>query len=83
MLNVTIPYYNSASTLPKTLDPLIAQTSQKFLVTIIDDGTKDDAIKDIVEEYSKRLRITCIRSLENGGPGYARQIGIDNCPCEY
>lgn len=83
MINIIIPCYNSRETLPKTLDSLVAQTQRRFFVTIVDDCSEED-IDDIVEEYSKRLNISYLRLEENGGPGVARQAGIDNNRmCEY
>lgn len=84
MVNVIIPVYHSRKTLPKTLDSLVAQTKDKFLVTIIQDGDEED-YTDIVEEYRRRgLYIGIFAMKKNGGPGMARQYGIDMTNlCDY
>lgn len=83
MINIIIPCYNSRETLPKTLDSLVAQTQTRFLVTIVDDCSEEN-ILDIVEDYNEKLHIDYIRLTENGGPGIARQAGIDaNNMCDY
>ena len=56
---------------------LVAQTYKKFFVTISQDGDGED-YSDIIEEYTRRgLHIHHINHEENGGPGAARQRGID------
>lgn len=55
-----------------------------FIVTISQDGDGED-YSDIIQEYRRRgLKIIHINSKENGGPGIARQRGIDaNRMCDY
>lgn len=82
MINVIIPCYNSTETLPKTLDSLIAQTQSRFFVTVVDDCSEENMLS-IVNDYEDKLNINYIRLTENGGPGVARQAGLDNSICEY
>lgn len=83
MVNVVIPLYNSREFLPFALDSLVAQTKKMFVVTLSIDGDNED-YSDIVEEYERRgLHIRVIRG-ENGGPGPARQRGVDcDKMCDY
>ena len=77
MVNIIIPIYNARETLPKTLDSLVAQTKNLFMVTLVQDADNID-YSDIVEEYRHRgLNITLEVLSENVGPGLARQRGID------
>lgn len=77
MLNVIIPVYKARETLPNALDSLVAQTFKRFFVTISQDGDGED-YSDIITEYKRRgLHINHIDCKENGGPGMARQRGID------
>ena len=77
MVNVIIPIYNARETLPKTLDSLVAQTKNLFIVTLVQDGDNED-YSDIIEEYMHRgLNIHLEVMPENVGPGLARQRGID------
>lgn len=83
MINVIIPCYNCADTLPNTLASLVSQTSKKFFVTLVQDGPSEN-IDDIVEQYSNKLIIKHIKLLNNVGPGLARQEGIDRSGnCDY
>ena len=83
MLNIVIPVYNSRDTLPLALDSLVAQTKKMFIVTLSIDGDNED-YSDIVEEYERRgLHIRVIKG-PNGGPGPARQRGVDcDKMCDY
>lgn len=84
MVNIIIPTYKAKETLPKALDSLVAQTKTMFIVTIVQDCDGED-YSDIIEEYSRRgLHIQLVVTPENGGPGVARQTGIDNnTMCDY
>lgn len=78
MLNVIIPLYNGRDTLPQALDSLVAQTRKMFFVTIVNDCDGID-YSDIIEEYTRRgLHINYLQTEKNGGPGMARQYGMDH-----
>lgn len=49
---IVVPAYNSADTLPRTLDSLLAQTSADFCVLVIDDGS-DEEILDLIPDDSR------------------------------
>lgn len=84
MLNVIIPTYKARHTLSNALDSLVAQTKKMFLVTIVQDCDGED-YSDIIEEYRRRgLHINLLQTPKNGGPGVARQYGIDHSKmCDY
>ena len=84
MLNIIIPSYKARETLPQALDSLVAQTKKLFIITIVQDADGED-YKDIIEEYTHRgLKIRLLATPVNGGPGNARQYGMDNdLMCDY
>lgn len=83
MLNIIIPTYRARDTLPKALDSLVAQTKEMFLVTIVQDGDGED-YSDIIKKYKERGLKLFLLQKENGGPGPARQYGIDRTKmCDY
>lgn len=84
MVNLIIPVWKAKETLPKTLDSVVAQTKKMFLVTLVQDCDGED-YSDIVEEYQRRgLHLSLIQRETNGGPGAARQTGLDaNKMCDY
>lgn len=78
MINVIIPVWKGKETLPNLLNSLVAQTKKLFWVTIVQDCDGED-YSDILTEYKRRgLHITWLSTPENGGPGVARQVGIDH-----
>lgn len=83
MIDVIIPAYNSHSTIDKTLASVAFQDCvDKLNVYIVDDCSKKD-YHEFVNFYSKFMNVCEIRTLKNGGPGYARQYGIDNSNSEF
>ena len=74
MIDLIIPYYKNYEGLLRTLESI---NYNIFKVTIIEDGCN--------EIFSDCLRYpaTLIHYDENRGPGYARQVGIDNTSNKY
>lgn len=85
MLEIGIPIYNALNTLSKTLDSLVAQTKNNFIVCLSLDGDNNEKeYRKIAQEYIHRgLKIRIIASQENGGPGAARQRILDTTQCDY
>ena len=80
MVGVIIPVWHSRETLPQALNSLVAQTSHKFITILSQDADGED-YSDIIEEYKHRgLTIWHVNSEVNGGPGMARQTGMDATP---
>ena len=83
MVEIGIPVYKAKDTLPQTLDSLICQTKQNFIVCLSIDCDNED-YTEIINTYKNRgLKIRVINGEENGGPGIARQRVIDSTICDY
>lgn len=52
--SIIICTYNSAKRLPKTLDSILAQTSDDFEVVVID-GASSDGIQDVINSYENKF----------------------------
>ncbi|WP_324763761.1 succinoglycan biosynthesis glycosyltransferase ExoW (plasmid) [Sinorhizobium meliloti] len=82
-LTVVIPYYQKEpGILRRALASVFAQTLEDFHVLVIDDESPypiADELAGLAQE--KRERITVIRQ-PNGGPGGARNTGLDNVPSD-
>ncbi|RVH45840.1 succinoglycan biosynthesis glycosyltransferase ExoW [Sinorhizobium meliloti] len=80
-LTVVIPYYQKEpGILRRALASVFAQTLEDFHVLVIDDESPypiADELAGLAQE--ERERITVIRQ-PNGGPGGARNTGLDNVP---
>ena len=83
MLHVIMPVYKARDTIRDALDSLVAQTKRQFIVTCVQDCDGVD-YTDIKEYYEQRLHLRWIKRNENGGPGAARQTGMDcDTMCDY
>ena len=80
MINIIIPAYNPSKTLARALASIEAQTVKKAIVTVVDDCSTED-YSNIINASS--LSITWLKTETNSGAGVARQVGIDNCKCDY
>ena len=65
------------STFKKSIDSILNQTDQNFILVIVDDKSKDESIIQYLESLRKTdNRIHIIYSTKNKGPGFARNLGI-------
>ena len=81
-VSVIIPCYNVENYLRQCLDSVVNQTLKEIEIICIDDGSTDYTL-DILEEYaSKDSRFKIIKQ-QNGGPGQARNAGLDIATGEY
>lgn len=81
-LSVLMPCYNSAITLPETLESLAQQTFTDFEVVAVDDGS-NDATPQILASWAQRdLRFRNIH-LPHGGIITALNTGLNNCEAPF
>lgn len=82
LISVVIPAYNAGKSIRPCIESVLAQSYGNWQAVVVDDGSSDDTA-GILDEYSvKDNRIKVIHQ-ENGGPGGARNTGIDNSQGEY
>ena len=77
-LDIIIPAYNAHSTIYRTLASILIQANKDDINVLIVDDCSDSGYADFIDYYSKFYSISEIRMEENGGPGVARQFGIDH-----
>lgn len=82
MIDIIIPAYNSKKTIKTTLNSIKKQNNKNFEVTIVNDAGQENYEEEI-KYYSKYFKIKEMKLKNNGGPGIARQYGIDNTKNEY
>lgn len=75
---VVIPVYNRPDCLREALDSVVAQTKKMFFTVVVDDCSTED-IQSVCDDFRDRLHLVYLKTKENGGPGMARQTGIDWC----
>lgn len=84
MIDVIIPAYNAHGTIGKTLASIAMQTNLKNIsVTIVDDCSPNGGYKEFVERFSPMMEIQDVRTDVNGGPGAARQKGLDETDGDF
>ena len=61
----------------KSINSILNQTDENFILVIIDDNSKDKTIIDFVNDLMKKeKRIHLLKSKKNKGSGHARNLGI-------
>lgn len=79
--SIIIPVYNRPDEADELLRSICTQTVNDFEVVVVEDGSTMPC-KDVVAQYTDRLRIKYLLK-ENGGPGPARNYGVEHAEGEY
>lgn len=84
-IDVIIPAYNvSDKILFRCLSSIACQDIVDELeVTIVDDASTEQNYANVAKNFESVLKINILRYEKNGGPGVARQCGIDNTSNGY
>ncbi|MBC6316902.1 glycosyltransferase family 2 protein [Listeria grandensis] len=80
-ISIIMPSYNSAKTMERAIQSVLAQTYQDLELVIIDDCSSDETCR-IVEKITD-ARIRLIRLSQNGGSAVARNIGMEAATGRY
>jgi len=80
-VSIIIPAYNVEKYLKAALDSIKAQTELPDEVILIDDGSTDKTLA-VAEEYGFSIPYKVL-SIENGGQGNARNLGVSLASSEY
>ena len=82
-VSIIVPVYNAEKYLEKCLDSLCCQSLDDYELILINDGSRDSSAQ-IMESYRGKYPDT-VRTLtvENGGQGRARNIGISMAKGDY
>ena len=83
LLSIVIPVYNVQDYLADCLDSVIRQDFPSLEIICIDDCSTDDSLRILQEYANKDARIKVIALRENGGPGRARNIGVETACGTY
>lgn len=83
-IDVIIPAYKAQKTILRTLSSIACQTILDDLnVVIVNDCCPNGDYAVFVKMFTPYMNIREIKMPENGGPGLARQFGIDNTENQY
>lgn len=64
MISVVIPLYNKEKQIAKTLQTVLNQTYQNFEIVIVNDGSTDGSVEEVLRISDSRIRLV---NQENGG----------------
>lgn len=78
MLGIVIPAYKRPECLEGALESLVNQTFKRFITIVVDDHSPEP-LEPVVNKFKDKLHIVYKYAEENGGPGVARQIGLETC----
>lgn len=79
--SIIIPVYNRPEEADELLDSLTRQSITDFEVVVVEDGSAIPC-KEVTEKYIDRLNIQYLTK-KNGGPGPARNYGVEHSKGEY
>lgn len=83
-IDVIIPAFKAHSTIMRCLSSIACQTIiDDVSVVIVNDCCPEGDYSEVVKAFSSCMDIREIRTAENGGPGVARQLGIDSTDGEF
>ena len=83
-VSVIIPAYNAHKTLSRCLASIMIQSIVEDLEVIVaDDCSTDGGYEKEISTFRPFMNIREITLEKNGGPGVARQAGIDNCKTPF
>ena len=75
--SVIVPTHNSEKYLTECLDSVLAQTLEDLELIVVDDCSTDNTVSMLEERAQADSRMRIIKLETNGGPGIARNRGID------
>ena len=82
-ISFVVPVYNRQSTIARCIDSVIAAEREDLQLVIVDDCSTDSSI-NVVQSYTDKYDcVKLIRCDSNGGPGIARNVGIEYSEGEY
>jgi glycosyltransferase involved in cell wall biosynthesis len=84
-IDVVIPAYNVPDKiLARCLASIACQDiAEDIVVTIVDDASEEQNYEAVANSFRTILDIKILRYETNGGPGVARQYGMDHCENGY
>lgn len=75
LLSVVIPTWNRARLVPEAVESALAQGAGRVEVIVVDDASDDGTAGRLERRFGER--ITLVRRAERGGPGAARNDGVN------
>ncbi|MCR5612478.1 glycosyltransferase family 2 protein [Treponema sp.] len=83
-VSVVIPMYNASTSIKKCLSSVLGQDVSDVQIILVDDGSSDNC-SQVAKNYLEQNSFSNFKIIrqKNGGPGKARNTGIQNSDCDY
>ncbi len=83
LISVIVPAYDTASTISKCLDSIIAQTYKDIEIIVVNDGSTDETRNIVLKYCDKYPQITLFDHKKNKGLFATRMTGVKKAHGEY
>jgi glycosyltransferase involved in cell wall biosynthesis len=77
VVSVIMANYNGAAYIAESVRSVLSQTLDEIELIVCDDGSSDDSLARAEAEAAGDPRLVLLKSETNGGPGAARNRGLD------
>lgn len=81
-VSVILPVYNAENYIQKCIESILNQSYSNIELIIVNDGSVDNS-KIIIDEYSELDERIKKFHIDNSGPSFARNLGIDSAVGEF
>jgi glycosyltransferase involved in cell wall biosynthesis len=82
LVSIIVPVYNVAPYLPACMNSLLKQTYAPLEIIFIDDDSTDSSLQ-LLQSYEQQYPQVRVLTQTNGGPGPARNAGLNQATGEY
>lgn len=82
LISVIVPAFNTSSKILKCINSIINQSYKNIEILVINDGSTDDTVDILNENFINEQRLKII-SKQNGGVSSARNMGLNHCNGNY
>lgn len=80
--SLVMPAYNCEDTIGQTIESILQQSFSDFELMIVNDGSTDQTAT-VIQRYTETDSRVRLKSIPNGGPGNARNVGIKKASGKY
>lgn len=82
LFSVVMPAYNCERTVGRTIESILNQSFSDFELIIVNDGSSDKT-EQVLDNYHQKDSRLKFKTIPNGGPGNARNKGIELTSGQY
>lgn len=83
MISIIIPCFNIEDSIDNLLAMYKSESVDDFEVLFIDDCSTDGTYDLLCEKCKDTVNFSVLQTSQNGGPGVARNVGLENAKGEY